>query len=598
MIVITLLVGCGPAEPTVTPVAPVATVTPAPPAATLLPPVTTAVPPTAAEVQPQTPGSSQGVIAFYSDRDGNAEIYMMAVPDGTDADGSDLRRLTDHPAGDMAPAISPDGTQIAFTSSRDGNNEIYVMSLPDGTDLRRLTDSPAYESHPAWSPDGTRIAFTSERDGNREIYVMDADGSNVQRLTDDPADDLRPDWSPDGTRIAFSRKHGESWDIYVMDLDGSDLERLTETEETEVFPAWSPDGSRLAYMYSVRRGSMAIRVMDADGSNDHPLPGVGQINEDPAWSPDGTRIVFQSNRDGNWEIYVMDADGSNQQRLTNNPAGDYWPSWGPSPPQTMAQDHTDTGEKGDSELAVTHTHVCGFLIMFGGKRILIDSLFQVGSPPTPDERIRAMRQGLPPFDRPDLILVTHDHEDHFDADIVGHNLLNNPEAVLVSTDVVVSQLESRFPQFEQIQDRVIGVHLERGEQERLNVAGIELEIFFLSHGVPAVPNFGYYFSIDGIRFFHTGDMNPEDITLAELQAYGLAEKEIDIAFVSGFRLVNERFSGHILEGIQPKVMVPMHFNFTKAYDRSVLDEVEARFPNVLLFREEMTRQAVDLGMLE
>ena len=83
--------------------------------------------------------------------------------------------------------------------------------------------------------------------------------------------------------------------------------------------------------------------------------------------------------------------------------------------------------------------------------------------------------------------------------------------------------------------------------------------------------------------------------LSDLQAYGLPEKEIDIAFVSGFRLADERFSDHILEGIQSKVMVPMHFNFSKDYDRSVLDQV-ARFPNVIAFREEMTWQTIDLAM--
>ena len=42
------------------------------------------------------------------------------------------------------PAWSPDGTQIAFMSNRDGNPEIYVMNS-DGTDLRRLTNHPAID---------------------------------------------------------------------------------------------------------------------------------------------------------------------------------------------------------------------------------------------------------------------------------------------------------------------------------------------------------------------------------------------------------------------------------------------------------------------
>ncbi|MBU0494628.1 MAG: hypothetical protein KKA73_03960 [Chloroflexi bacterium] len=46
-------------------------------------------------------------MAFYSNCDGNKEIYVMAVPDGTDADGSGLRNLTNDPADDVDPAWSP-----------------------------------------------------------------------------------------------------------------------------------------------------------------------------------------------------------------------------------------------------------------------------------------------------------------------------------------------------------------------------------------------------------------------------------------------------------------------------------------------------------
>jgi len=61
---------------------------------------------------------SLGLIAFYSERDGNAEIYIM------DANGGNQRRLTSDPASDLYPALSPDGRGIAFVSQRNGNSEI------------------------------------------------------------------------------------------------------------------------------------------------------------------------------------------------------------------------------------------------------------------------------------------------------------------------------------------------------------------------------------------------------------------------------------------------------------------------------------------
>ena len=77
----------------------------------------------------------------------NAEICIM------DADGNNLRRLTNHPAGEHSPTGSPDGRKIAFMSNRDGNWEIYIMDA-NGKNPRNLTNHPTRDSFPAWSPDG------------------------------------------------------------------------------------------------------------------------------------------------------------------------------------------------------------------------------------------------------------------------------------------------------------------------------------------------------------------------------------------------------------------------------------------------------------
>jgi len=80
----------------------------------------------------------------------------------------------------LPPLTGSGGGQIAFTSERDGNAEIYIMNA-DGSDPQRLTDNPAYDAWPVWSPDGSQIAFTSTRNGKADIYVMDANGSKFGR---------------------------------------------------------------------------------------------------------------------------------------------------------------------------------------------------------------------------------------------------------------------------------------------------------------------------------------------------------------------------------------------------------------------------------
>ncbi len=87
-------------------------------------PTETAVP----EEEIQLPAN--GLIAFYSDRDGNPEIYVTGV------DGSGAARLTSDPAFDDSPAISPDGMRIAFLTAQHDPNpqfpEPQVRNLCDG----------------------------------------------------------------------------------------------------------------------------------------------------------------------------------------------------------------------------------------------------------------------------------------------------------------------------------------------------------------------------------------------------------------------------------------------------------------------------------
>ncbi|MBU4314711.1 MAG: hypothetical protein KJ821_07975 [Actinobacteria bacterium] len=69
--------------------------------------------------------TTKGKIAFYSNRDGNYEIYIMNI------DGSEQTRLTNNPGDDIFPSFSPDGSKIAFDYDYDGACEIYIMNVVD-----------------------------------------------------------------------------------------------------------------------------------------------------------------------------------------------------------------------------------------------------------------------------------------------------------------------------------------------------------------------------------------------------------------------------------------------------------------------------------
>jgi M6 family metalloprotease-like protein len=267
-----------------------------------------------------------GQIAFTSDRAAGSDIYL--VNDTTQF--NEPLRLTDDPADDTTPAISPDGSRIAFASYRDGAHDLYVMDI-DGDNLERLTFDLDAEQ-PAWSPDGSRIAFVAGagRD-DAQIWVMDADGSNPTQLTDTGARNLYPTWSADGASILFTAIGHGNFDIHVMDSDGGNPHNLTNTADiNEYQPAVSPDGTLVAFERVVDGENAEIYVMDFDGSNQRNLSNHPAWDSAPAWSPDSSQLVFVSQRiAGGADLYLMRADGTDQRNLTNHPGMDLEPSWGP-----------------------------------------------------------------------------------------------------------------------------------------------------------------------------------------------------------------------------------------------------------------------------
>ncbi|HYP00671.1 MAG TPA: hypothetical protein VER76_10815, partial [Pyrinomonadaceae bacterium] len=78
-------------------------------------------------------------------------------------------------SGVAVPATTPiiGSTRLVFTSDRDGNAEIYSKS-GDNSPQINLTNNPARDDCPVLSPDGTRIAFARD---SANIYVMNSDGS-------------------------------------------------------------------------------------------------------------------------------------------------------------------------------------------------------------------------------------------------------------------------------------------------------------------------------------------------------------------------------------------------------------------------------------
>ncbi len=194
---------------------------------------------------PNTPGKFQ----LYAVERSNLAQLTKLTPDTTSA--SD-------------PAFSPDGSRIAFVSQRDGNAEIYVMNA-DGTGATRLTNDPQPDGRPGFTPDGQSVVFHSARPaGKQQIWVVNVDGTGLTQLTRDSVNSA-PSVSPDGQTIAYVSQRNKDADIWLMARDGSNQRQFTRSpQQRESDPHFLRDGT-LAYLVERREGNRTVQqVMRAD----------------------------------------------------------------------------------------------------------------------------------------------------------------------------------------------------------------------------------------------------------------------------------------------------------------------------------------------
>ena len=215
-------------------------------------------------------------IAYTSYRRGAPNIFVSHIFEGTPPE-----EITTGQGENWLPSWSPDGTRMAFTSTRDGNPEIYIANK-DGSNVRRLTNHPSIDSTPTWSPSGTQIAFTSDRSGSPQIYIVGVDGFGLQRVTSESYCD-RPTWSPAPyNEIAYTSRSGPGFDVKVIELASKEVRQLTFGEGTNESPTYSANGRHLAFM-STRAGKSQIFTIARTGKDLKQITKSGN-NFQPDWS--------------------------------------------------------------------------------------------------------------------------------------------------------------------------------------------------------------------------------------------------------------------------------------------------------------------------
>lgn len=177
-------------------------------------------------------------IVFTSTRDGDPELYTMNI------DGSDLKRITFEKGYDGGAFFSLDGNKIVFRASRPKtekelkdyqelvkygyvrptNLEIFVCDA-DGSNIRQVTNNGAANFAPFFHPDGKRIIFCSNVNSkdkrNFDLYIINIDGTGLEQVTFNETFDGFPMFTRDGKKLIFcsnrfNSKPGET-NVFIAD---------------------------------------------------------------------------------------------------------------------------------------------------------------------------------------------------------------------------------------------------------------------------------------------------------------------------------------------------------------------------------------------
>ncbi|NJL53819.1 hypothetical protein HC928_00840 [bacterium] len=160
------------------------------------------------------------------------------------------RVLVDTPnANNTSPTWSGDGQTIAFVSDRDGNNEIYTVAVNDLANVRNISNHPQDDITPHWSSARDEIVFTSNRTGPFAIHRIRNPLEQtpivelLPELRDNTSNFYAPRWSPDGQRLAFETFINGKTQVVVINIGDSRplLTPLWDEAETNYgVPAWTP----------------------------------------------------------------------------------------------------------------------------------------------------------------------------------------------------------------------------------------------------------------------------------------------------------------------------------------------------------------------
>jgi TolB protein len=288
---------------------------------------------------------------------GSAEESSINAPESDPVlapDTIDVTRVTFAQEGaDFDPSVSTDGSRLVFASTQHRATSDIYYKRTDSRVVTQLTNDPADDAMPVISPDGTKVAFASNRSGNWDIYMMPITGSGgggkAVQVTSDDADEMQPSWSPDGSHLVYSRSGTDGrWEMWVSKAGNNAAAQFIGYG---LSPKWSPvagtgeeGADKILFQLARERGRRSFSIWTLDYT-DGKTTNVTEIDGgstlallSPAWSPDGRWVTFAQadlsdplnitpGKPRRTSIWMVSARGEGRVRLTSDQGVALSPVW-------------------------------------------------------------------------------------------------------------------------------------------------------------------------------------------------------------------------------------------------------------------------------
>ena len=214
----------------------------------------------------------------------------------------------------------------------------------------------------------------------------------------------------------------------------------------------------------------------------------------------------------------------------------------------------------DEKVKVTYIANDGIMIEFEDKKVVIDgiinSTFLGGWVAPSDAALADVINGVPPFDDIDVIMITHNHGDHYSTSAVQTYLSNHLNTKLIVPDTME-------PIFNAYADRMPDFVLDKFERVSLTVNGISIDVLEIEHfdqfgnDFHDDESYAYLITMNGKKFLHAGDIDYID---SQLDVFNLLADNVDVVFIPTFGdLVSAANRDALIDNVDPENIVCLHF---------------------------------------